>query len=208
MSNRSELLPPTVTHTFVWESLDREPPREPAPSEPASSSLARGQPLQARQTPLGLWHQEGTPGHPSSRPRQRDLLPRDWRVQMLPRCTRVRRSCPARSVWRGAPRPPPWRPPGVTSQGSGLASRRWADPRPAPLCEAACGPHAVHRGPVRREKEEKTRAQEVCAWQRWGVGGQRRPGNLVGGAEGVLVFPRPSTRLSAGLRSRVSTREG
>ena len=63
-----------MAHISV-ESLDRKPLGEPAPSALASSSLARGQPLQARRTPLGLRHQEGTPGHPSSRPQQRDLPP-------------------------------------------------------------------------------------------------------------------------------------
>ena len=58
-----------VARTFVRESLDTEPPGEPATSAPASS-LARGQPLQARRTRLGLRHQGGTPGDPSSRPRQ------------------------------------------------------------------------------------------------------------------------------------------
>ena len=38
------------------------------------------------------------PGEPSSRPQQRGLPPWDWRVQILPRRTRVQRSCPARSV--------------------------------------------------------------------------------------------------------------
>ena len=63
-------------------------------------------------------------------------------------------------------------------------------PSPRPfVSSAACGTHAVHPGPVRREEEEKSRAQKVCAWQRWGVGGQQRPGNLVGGAEGGLSPP-------------------
>ena len=42
------------------------------------------------------------PGEPCAFPQQRALPPWDWRVQILPRCTRVRRSCPARSQSEGA----------------------------------------------------------------------------------------------------------
>ena len=73
-------------------------------------------------------------------------------------------------------------------------------PSPRPfVSSAACGTHAVHPGPYAVKKRKKAVPKKYVRGRGGGWEGSKDPETWLGVRKGVLVLPRPSTRLSAGL---------
>ena len=64
-------------------------------------------------------------------------------------------------------------------------------PAPRPSVRPPVGPMLSTGGQYSLKKRGKAVPKRYVRGRGGGVGGQWRPGNLVGGAEGVLVHPRP-----------------
>lgn len=184
-----------LRHTPSYESLERGPPGEPATSSPASSSLAPRptlvSPADAPRSPAP----GGTPGDPVAPMRSPALGL--VRCRSFQRCTRVRRSHPARSQSEGraqtsalaTPRSDqleraPVEDPNFQALG-GIAPRPFVRPPAEPMLSTG-GQYTMKR---------KKPCPEVCAWQSWGWEGIEDPETWLGVRRGLS----PPAALSSAL---------